>query len=134
MDQTAISGTQNAAGIVPKPGWSWGAFLFNAYYLVAVKRYKLLWWYLLMLVPFVNVIFAIVFAIYIGLHGHEIGASGTQFANQSEYDGFTKAIDHAGKIFFIIFLILAVLWVIFFLSFGFYFLPTMHVSTSSPMP
>lgn len=104
---------QTNNGIVPKQGWSWGAFALNAYFLIAVKRYKFLWWFLLAVIPFVNIVFWIVFLIYLGIKGHEIGAGGTQFANQSEYDGYMKGTDHAGKVAFFIGLAAAVLAIIF---------------------
>ena len=91
---------QTNSAVVPKQGWSWGALMFNAAFLIGAKRYQLLLWYLLMLIPIVNLIFAIVFAIYLGVKGHMIAAGGTQFANQSEYDGYVKGLDHAGKVVF----------------------------------
>jgi len=103
--------TTNVA-IAPKQGWSWGGFMFNATFLVGVKRYNLLWWFVLAFVPFVNFIFWIAMLIYLGVKGHEIAAGGTQFANQSEYDGYVKAQDHAGKIFFFFFLVLFVIGIV----------------------
>ena len=91
--------------IVPKQGWSWGAFMFNAGFLVGAKRYKLLWWFLLLMIPLVNFIFIIVFLIYLGNNGHRLAAEGKQFANQSEYDGYVKGLDHAGKVLFFAMLI-----------------------------
>lgn len=103
---------QTNNGIVPKEGWSWGAGMFNIAFLVGVKRYKLIWWIILAVIPLVNIIFWIAFFIYLGINGHRIAATGTQFANQSEYDGYIKAQDHAGKIFFFVFLIFAVIAII----------------------
>lgn len=100
MEQTNVT-------IVPKQGWSWGGFMFNAAFLIGVKRYKFLWWFILGFIPFVNIIFWIVMVIYLGIKGHELAARGTQFANQSEYDGYVKGQDHAGKVFFFLFLIIA---------------------------
>ncbi len=88
------------AAIVPKEGWSWGAFIFHLPFLIAVKRYALMWWYLLALVPGVNLIFIIAFAIYLGTTGHRLGAEGGQFSSQAEYEGYFKGVDHAGKIIF----------------------------------
>ena len=99
-----------------KQGWSWGAFLFNASFLIGVKRYKMLWWYLLALIPFVNFIFLLAYSIYLGVKGHEIGANGAQFANQSEYDGFMKGVDHAGKIMFFVSLAIGVVVGIIFIA------------------
>lgn len=94
--------------ITPKQGWSWGGLLFNWSFLIAVKRYKMLWWFILAFVPFVNIIFWIVMAIYMGMNGHKVAAEGTQFANQSEYDGFIKGVDHAGKVGFFVVLVIAI--------------------------
>ncbi len=83
--------------------------MFNAAFLIGAKRYQLLWWCLLAIVPIVNVVFWIVFVIYLGVRGHKIAAEGTQFANQSEYDGYVKGQDHAGKVFFFVFVVVAVI-------------------------
>ena len=99
----------NTNALVPKEGWSWGGMMFNAAFLIGAKRYQLLWWCLLAIVPIVNVIFWIVFVIYLGVRGHKIAAEGTQFANQSEYDGYVKGQDHAGKVFFFVFVVVAVI-------------------------
>lgn len=104
---------QSTSAITPKQGWSWGGFAFNAAFLIGAKRYKLLWWFLLALIPIVNVVFWIVMVIYLGMNGYKIAAEGTQFANQSEYDGYMKGLDHSGRICFFAFLIIAVLAIIF---------------------
>ncbi len=101
--------------IVATEGWSWGAFLFGVPFLVGIKKYKMLWWLLLALVPFVNVVFWIAFIIYLGLKGHELEARSPQFSNQDEYDGFFKVFDHAGKILTIAVIVISVI----FLLFGF---------------
>ncbi len=93
------------SAVAPDKGWSWGAFMFGIPFLIAIKKYKMLWWFLLSLVPIVNVIFYIVFAIYLGLHGHELAAKSAHFGNEHEYNGFMKGIDHAGRILFFIVLI-----------------------------
>ena len=95
--------------LVAKEGWSWGAFAFHLPFLIAVKRYTLIWWYLLAIIPLVNIIFFIVFAIYLGLNGHRLAVSGGQFTNQSEYDGYFKGINHAGKVIFFAMVIVVVL-------------------------
>ncbi len=106
----------NGIAIVPKEGWSWGAFIHTAGFLIGVKRYKLLWWYLLALIPIVNVIFFVVIMIYLGVKGHVIAAEGTQFANQSEYDGYVKGLDHAGKVLFFAALIIFVVMIVFMIA------------------
>jgi hypothetical protein len=110
MDQTISN------GIMPKEGWSWGALVFNFYFLIAIKKYKLLWWYLLAFIPLVNIIFFIAFAIYLGMKGHELGVTGGQFANQSEYDGYMKGTDHAGKIVFFVAIICLIIFIILFIA------------------
>ncbi len=99
--------------IVAAPGWSWGAFLFGAAFLVAIKKYKMLLWYLLYLVPVVNFFFWIVFMIYLGVNGHKLAARSHHFENQHEYHGFMKALDHSGKIMFFAVIVLLVLGTIF---------------------
>jgi hypothetical protein len=95
--------------IVAAPGWSWGAFLFGAAFLVAIKQYKMLWWDLLWIVPLVNIIFGIVFATYLGVNGHKLAARSRHFENQHEYHGFMKATDHAGKVLFFAVVVLLVI-------------------------
>jgi hypothetical protein len=130
MDQTtAIPST----GIVPKQGWSWGAFMLNFQFLIAIKKYKMLWWYLLSFIPFLNIVFFAVFAIYLGVKGHILGTTGGQFASQAEYDGFMKGTDHAGKVVFIVFLIVLILGITLAIA-GFslgFFLPHMSTSTTT---
>lgn len=131
MDQTMPN------GITPKAGWSWGGFMFHFYFLIAVKKYQLLWWYLLALVPFLNVIFLLASSIYLGTKGHEIGATGTQFANQSEYDGYMKGTDHAGKIGFFITIgiaVIAIIVLIVAIAFGLHAPHTDTAPTMMPAP
>ena len=84
--------------IIAKEGWSWGAFLFAAPFLVGIKKYKMLWWYLLAFVPLVNIAFFIAFMVYLGMKGYDLAAKSPQFSYQAEYDGFFKVFDHAGKV------------------------------------
>ncbi len=100
-------------GITAAPGWSWGAFLFGAPFLIAIKKYHMLWWYLLYLVPVVNFFFWIVFMIYLGIKGHEMAATSRHFENQHEYNGFIKAVDHAGKILTIVAIVIIAAGLIF---------------------
>lgn len=111
---------QTNNGIVPKQGWSWGGFMLNASFLIGAKRYKLLWWWLLALIPIVNIVFWIAMLIYLGINGHKIAAEGTQFANQSEYDGYVKGLDHAGKVVFFVVLVVLVIVIVALLA-GFSF-------------
>lgn len=88
-------------GIIPRIGWSWGAFMLHAPFLIAIKKYIFLLWYLLLLIPFLNVFFLIALMIYLGVEGHELAAQSPQFKNQDEYNGFFRAYNHAGKILFL---------------------------------
>ncbi len=97
----------SSSAAAPSKGWSWGAFMFHLPFLIAVKRYALLWWYFLILVPGVNLVFVVVFAVCLGLNGRALGAGGGQFANQAEYEGYFKGIDHAGKVMFFAMVFLA---------------------------
>lgn len=83
-------------------GWSWGAFMLELPFLIAIKRYMMLFWYLLLLIPFVNVVFIVAFKIYMGVKGRAMAATSTQFGNESEFRGFMNGFDHAGKILFIV--------------------------------
>jgi len=127
MDQTSSP----AAILTPKAGWSWGAFAFNASFLIGVRRYRFLWWFLLAFVPFVNIIFWIVCVIYLGMKGHEIAARSTSFANQSEYDGYMNAQDHAGKVLFFAALIVGLVMAVIFVAL---IATGIHVSTPSSIP
>lgn len=96
--------TKRRETIVSDEGWSWGAFMFDVPFLIAIKKYKMLWWFLLALIPFVNAAFYIIFKIYMGSHGRALAAQSSHFTNQHEYNGFMKAMDHAGKVLFFIFI------------------------------
>jgi hypothetical protein len=87
-------------------GWSWGAFLTGPIFLVAVRRYVYLLWYLLMFIPFVNIIVWLGVSIYLGIKGREMATHSRTFANREQYLGFMKAIDHAGKILAVVYLVL----------------------------
>jgi len=93
-----------------RPGWSWGAFMMGPFFLIAVRKYVHLLWYLLSIIPIVP----LVIAIFLGLKGRELAAESKSFANRDEYRGFMKAFDHAGFITFIIMIVLLVLYALFF--------------------
>lgn len=103
MNQTppTTSAPETAA---PASPWSWGAFMFDAAFLVAIKQYALLPWYLLLFVPFVNFVFIVAFKIYLGTKGRALAAASPQFANHDEFAGFMKGLDHAGKVLFFVML------------------------------
>lgn len=116
MNETQNLPNQSISNTPPQPGsnegWSWGAFMFDPVFLIAIKKYKMLWWYLLMFVPFVNLIFFIAFKIYLGIKGKAIASTGV-YLNEGERGGFMKGLDHAGKISFFAWLIITALMMIF---------------------
>jgi len=83
-------------------GWSWGAFMFDIPFLVGIKKYAYLFWYFLALVPIVNIVFIIVFKIWMGVRGRALAAVSPQFENETEFHGFMKALDHAGEVLFVV--------------------------------
>ncbi len=103
---------ENNKHVVASAGWSWGAFLFALPFLVGIKKYKLLWWYLLALIPFVNIVFFIVFMVYLGVRGHDLAAKSPQFSHQTEYDGFFRVFDHAGKVLVVVAVIILLIFAI----------------------
>lgn len=106
--------------------------MLNFSFLIGAKRYVYLWWFLLAFIPVLNIIFWIAMFIYLGVNGHAIAASGTQFANQSEYDGYIKGTDHAGKIvFFIVIAILVIVLIAFIAGFSLFGWAGMH---ANPLP
>lgn len=96
-------------------GWSWGAFVLDPFFIIAIKKYSLLWMYLLYLVPLVNFFAMIGIKIFLGIKGHQLVAESTVFKNEDEQNGFVRAIDHAG---FIVFIVGLVGIVVMFLFFG----------------
>lgn len=82
--------------------WSWGSFMFDPVVMIATERYKWLLVYLLMFIPFINLIALLAVKIYFGLNGQELIMSSTAFANNDEKKGFLKGIDKAGKILFFV--------------------------------
>lgn len=104
--------------VASESSWSWGAFMFDAAFLIAVKKYKWLFWYLLYLVPFVNFAFMIGFKIYLGVKGRAIAATSTYFQDERELHGFMKGIDHAGKVLFFVMLAVLVVWLVLVALFG----------------
>jgi len=94
--------------------WSWAGFMFDPIVIVGTRNYKMLFWYLLMLIPFVNIIFLIVFKVYMGMHARMVVSESKAFANKDEAAGFQKALDHAGLIFFYVAIAFFVVWVLLF--------------------
>lgn len=81
-------------------GWSWGGCMLNWTFVLAIKKYKLLFLMLLLFVPVVNAFVGIGVPIFLGLKGREYARESGMFANKDQYLGFMKAVDHAGKILF----------------------------------
>lgn len=92
-DNTASSATTS---------WSWGAFMFDAPFLIATRKYKYLWFYLLLLVPILNFFAIAAIKIYLGIKGAEIARTSSTFDSEAEYNGFMKGFDWAGKVSFFI--------------------------------
>lgn len=94
--------------------WSWGGFMFWPLVVVATKKYRYLFFFLLYLIPLVNLLAAIGLKIYFGLNARGIVGKSTFFDNKDESKGFMKGIDHAGFIFFIVSVIGIALGMVFF--------------------
>lgn len=89
-----------------RPGWSWGGFMFNAYFAACLKRYWFLAWLLPGVVfPLISLPIWLGLAIYFGVKGREMAAASPTFASKQQYIGFMKGIDHAGKVLFILFFV-----------------------------
>ncbi len=95
----ASPSTSTSTSTPESSGWSWGAFMTDPIFLIGLKKYKKLWWYLLGVVPFLGPIFLIGFKIYLGNKGREISTT-TTFLSEDERRGFMKGLDHAGKVTF----------------------------------
>jgi hypothetical protein len=90
-----------SAQVIPEykdSGWSWGAFALNWMFVIATRNYVYLFLLLLMLVPFVNFLVMIGFAIYMGINGREMARKSKTFANHEQYLGFMKGLDHVSKV------------------------------------
>jgi hypothetical protein len=117
--QSSPSFSQNVPSAeLEHSGWSWGAAMLNATYLIAIKKYKYLLLYLLFLVPFVGFMGMIVMFVYLGLRGRKLAYESSMFKNKGEVDGFMRAVDHVGKVMFFISLIVIVIWIVIMFSFG----------------
>lgn len=99
--------------------WSWGAFMFDPAFLIAIQKYAYLLVYLLMLIPILNFIVWIGFKIYLGLKGREMARDSATFASAEEREGFFKGFDWAGKVLFFVALAFFVLSLLLTLVFGF---------------
>ena len=98
-------------------GWSWGGFMLDFVLIIGAKRYAFLWLFILYFIPLVNILAMIGIKIYLGLNGRRIVAESEAFANDDEKRGFLKGLDHAGKIFFFIFLALMAIYALVFIAF-----------------
>lgn len=96
-------------------GWSWGGFMFNLYFAIAVRKYAYLWLFFLNLIPYLG---TLVMMIIFGMKGRELAATSRTFDNKEQSIGFIKAMDHAGKIVFFILLCFIALVVFLGLSFA----------------
>lgn len=79
-------------------GWSWGAFMLNWKFAIALREYKYLYLLILLFIPLVNFAVIIGMMIYFGINGREIAQKSKTFANHDQYLGFMKGMDHLGKV------------------------------------
>lgn len=86
-------------------GWSWGAFFLGPLFLIAIKKYSWLWFYLVAFIPFVGMVFVLGFMIYLGMKGRQLAQVSPMFSNRDEYIGYMKANDHGAKVVAIIYLV-----------------------------
>lgn len=103
---TTVEAEDAAATTQPAPaasgGWSWGAFIMDVPFLIAIKKYTYLWFYLLLLIPIVNLFAILGIKIYLGMKGREMAMTSKTFASKDEYNGFMKGFDWAGKVLFFV--------------------------------
>ncbi len=97
--------------------WSWGGFFFGPAFLIAIRKYMYLWVYVLMFIPLLNIFALLGMAVFLGIKGHELVAQSPAFLNSDERNGFTRAMDHAGFIMFLVLLAGFLLWFAFFALF-----------------
>jgi hypothetical protein len=83
-------------------GWSWGAFMFDMVFVIAIRKYIYLLFALLFFIPILGFFAMIGVKIFFGLKGHQLAAESGAFANEDELRGFLKAVDHAGFVVFIV--------------------------------
>lgn len=93
-------------------GWSWGAFMFDAPFLIAIRKYAYLLVYLLMLIPLLNFIVYLGLKIYLGIKGRELAQDSETFNSRQERVGFFRAFDWAGKVLFWVMVAVFVLGII----------------------
>ena len=65
-------------------GWSWGGFMFSPVVILVSKRYVYLLLYLLVLIPFINLVSWLVPMIVLGLKGRNLAMTSNAFANPDE--------------------------------------------------
>lgn len=121
---TSIPNVSTSASIQPSVydinrKWSWGAAMLNFIYLIAIKKYKYLLLFLLMLIPFVNMLAWIGLPLYFGFFGGKLAYQSSMFANKTEADAFMRAINHAGKVCFFLYVIFVIISVVLIFLSGF---------------
>jgi hypothetical protein len=118
-DNMAGGGKQADQAAAPSgTEWSWGAFMFDPAFLIAIQKYAYLLVYLLMLIPILNFIVWIGLKIYLGLKGREMARDSATFASAEEREGFFKGFDRAGKVLFFVSLAFFVLSLLLSLTVG----------------
>ncbi len=115
-------------------GWSWGAFMFDPAFIIAIRNYTFLFCYLLYLIPLVNIVAMIGIKIYLGINGRRMAIASKSFASPDEALGYMKGTDHAGRVLFFATIIIMVLGIVFSVALGTFFrhiLPMQFNSTST---
>lgn len=92
--------------------------MFDVPFLIAARKYAYLWFYLLFLIPIVNLFAILAIKIYLGIKGREIARTSKTFASEEEFLGFMKGFDWAGKVLFFVGLTVFVLGLIATFAFG----------------
>ena len=94
-------------------GWSWGAFMFDAPFVIATRNYWYLLVYVTMVIPIANIIIYLGYKIYLGIKGREMAVESETFDSAEERAGFFKAFDWAGKVLFFVMLVFALIGIAF---------------------
>jgi hypothetical protein len=121
----AEAGGQKPSGYKDE-GWSWGGFAFNVLFLIAIRKYKFLLIFILIIVlgniflafsiepllsnpglffviPLIPFFLVLVMVFFLGIKGRKFARESRTFSNYEQYLGFMKGVDHAGKVFILVY-------------------------------
>ncbi|HEX7042380.1 MAG TPA: hypothetical protein VF189_03960, partial [Patescibacteria group bacterium] len=104
-DTSSHSSKQKSSRSEESTGWSWGAFILGPLFLLAIKKYYYLFLYLAYFIPFINFLAVFGIPIFLGIKGRELAYDSSMFETQHQASGFMSAVDHAGKIMFVVYLV-----------------------------